>query len=51
MKGESCQKPLTITIEESNALRYVAGYVCRKIQKKIKSSSLAHKDDMILFFE
>lgn len=41
-----------ITKEEENALRYVAGYVCRKVQDKIKSSSLASLPDrevMVLF--
>lgn len=38
-----------ITKEDENALRYVAGYVCRKVQTKLKSSSLPCKDDMILF--
>ena len=38
-----------ITKEEENALRYVSGYVCCKVQAKIKHSSLAQKDAMILF--
>lgn len=38
-----------ITNDEENALRYVSGYVCRKVQAEIKSSSLPHKEDMILF--
>ena len=28
-----------LTYEESNALRYVAGYACHKLQKKIKTST------------
>ena len=38
-----------ITKEEENALRYVSGYVCRKVQERIKHSALAHKEAMILF--
>lgn len=39
----------SITKLDQNALRYVAGFICRKVQAKIKSSSLPRKDDMILF--
>ena len=38
-----------ISKEEENALRYVSGYICRKVQATFKSSSLLHKDAMILF--
>ena len=38
-----------ITWEEENALRYVAGYVCRKVQNKIAMSSLKDKEEMIQF--
>lgn len=38
-----------ISLEDENALRYVSGYVCRKVQVQLKSSSLPNKDDMILF--
>ncbi len=38
-----------ISKEEENALRYVSGYVGRKVQAKMKSSSLPHQDAMILF--
>ncbi len=38
-----------ITKEEENALGYIAGYVCRKVQGIIKSSSLPHEDKMLLF--
>jgi hypothetical protein len=38
-----------ITIDEENSLRYVAGYICRRVQAKLKSSSLQHKDVMVLF--
>lgn len=44
--AESPQCPLTH--EEENALRYVAGYVCRKLRKSLDSSSLPSKEDMIL---
>ena len=43
---ESPQCPLTY--EEENALRYIAGYVCRKLRERLESSSLPSKDDMIL---
>ena len=36
-----------MTTEEENALRYVAGYVCRKITAKLESSSASNKDDLI----
>ena len=34
--------------EESNALRYVAGYVCNKIKKKVLASKLPYKGDLLL---
>ena len=35
--------------EEENALRYVAGYVCRKVRVNLEASnSIPNKDDMIL---
>ncbi len=37
-----------MTLDEENALRYVAGYVCRKVQKKIEKSSHNYKDEMAL---
>ncbi len=37
-----------LTSEEANALRYVAGYVCSKVQKKIAASQHPHKDQMLL---
>ncbi len=40
-------QPCPLTWEEENALRYVGGYVCRKVQCKIKKSSLAHKAEML----
>ena len=36
-----------LTREEENALRYVAGYVIRKLVKKVHSSSFVNKDDLI----
>ena len=38
----------SISREKENVLRYVAGYVCRKLQNKIKKSSLPNKDDLVL---
>ena len=37
-----------ITREEENVLRYVAGYICRKICDKLQATSLPHKEDLIL---
>ncbi len=42
-------QPNRLTKHEENALRYISGYVCRKVQGKIKSSTLPHKEDMVLF--
>ncbi len=36
-----------MTFEEKNALRYVAGYVCRTLRKRLESSTIPDKDDMI----
>ena len=38
-----------ITKDDENVLRYVCGYVCRKVQAKIQSSSLPLKEEMVLF--
>jgi len=38
-----------MTREEENALRFVAGHVCRKVQKQLQSSSVANKEEIILF--
>ena len=38
-----------ITQLEENAICYIAGYVCRKVQETLRSSELPHKEDMILF--
>ena len=37
-----------LTCEEQNALRYVAGYVIRKLRERIDSSSNPRKDEMVL---
>ena len=39
-----------MTYEESNALRYVAGYVCNKI-KKILASKLPYKGDLLCLMD
>lgn len=39
--------PALMTFEEKNALRYVAGYVCRTLRKRLESSRMPDKDDMI----
>ena len=37
-----------MTLEEQNALRYVAGYVCRKVREHLETSHYDKKDDMII---
>ena len=37
-----------LTCQEQNALRYVAGYVIRKLRERIDSSSNPRKDEMVL---
>ena len=37
-----------LTFEEANALRYVSGYVCNKLRKKIMKSKLPSKGDLLL---
>ena len=37
-----------LTYEEGNALRYVAGYVCQKVKKKIEASTHPHKGVLLL---
>ena len=45
----SSNSPMSaLTFEEKNALRYVAGYVCRKVREQLESSSLSNKDELIL---
>ena len=47
---ENCvDQPSPITKEEEMALRYVSGYICRRVQEKIKASALPNKEDMLLF--
>jgi len=42
-------KPLPpLTHEEKNAIRYIAGYVCRKIHSRIKESSCPGRTEMML---
>jgi len=36
-----------LTYQEDNALRYMAGYVCRKVHHNINKSSSKDKDDMV----
>ena len=38
----------SLSFEECNALRYVAGYVSRKIKEKLESSSDDRKNDLVL---
>jgi len=47
-EGNSCAQNAVTNLEEK-ALRYVAGYVCREVQSKLKKSSLPQKEDMVLF--
>jgi hypothetical protein len=48
--SESPESKVTenLTREEENALRYVAGYVVRKVRSKLKRLSTPNKDEMIL---
>ena len=39
---------LSLTFEEENALRYVAGYVCYKLHTKLKASTNPRKDDLLI---
>ena len=39
----------SLSHEEESALRYVAGYVCRKVRNKLEATKHPKKDDMILF--
>lgn len=36
-----------LTFEEKNALRFVAGYVCRKVRTSLERSSIAGKNEMV----
>ena len=44
--AEHPDRPLTF--EERNALRFVAGYVCRKVRTKLEVSSIPEKEEMVL---
>ena len=48
VEGGSDAAVKSICREEENVLRYVAGYVCRKLRNKIEKSSLPNKDDLVL---
>ena len=37
-----------LTEDDQSALRYVAGYVCRKLKEKLEKASLPDKNDLIL---
>ena len=39
-----------MTWEEVNALRYVAGYICHKVQSKLAKSSVKDKEEMVLLW-
>ena len=44
-EDEHPNRPLSFV--ELNALRYVAGYICRKVKKQLDTLSLPFKDDMV----
>lgn len=47
--GHDCESPgRPLTHEEQNALRYVAGYIIRKVQQKLEKSTHPRKDEMVL---
>ena len=37
-----------LTVEETNALHYAAGYVCHKLRKRLESSTHPQKEELIL---
>ena len=37
-----------LTVEETNALHYAAGYVCHKLRKRLESSSNPRKEELVL---
>ena len=46
---DHCESPgRPLTHEEQNALRYVAGYIIRKVQQKLEKSMYPRKDEMVL---
>jgi len=40
--------PSAITEREKNSIRYTAGFVCRKLRKKIKRSAHKYKDEIVM---
>lgn len=48
VESESTDTSGPMTHIEENTLRYVAGYVCRKVNTKLAASKHPNKDDMIL---
>ena len=44
--GEECNEPIMTHVEE-NALRYVIGFICRRLKEHFESSSDDNKDDII----
>ena len=47
--GQSSTTVEPVTYEEGNALRYVAGYVCHKLRKKITASKLPLRGKLLLY--
>ena len=39
---------MTSSYEEQNTLQYVAGYIIRKVQRKLETSTHPRKDEMVL---
>ena len=46
-KFEEPLVPEDITYDDANVIRYAAGYVCRKVMKKIEKSSSANKQNLM----
>ena len=46
--SQSTSSSSAITEREANAIRYAAGYVCKKLQKKIEMSKHKYKEEMVL---
>ena len=47
--NDTSKQPSPLTNNEANALRYVAGYVCRHLRKKIEASAHPLKEEMVLY--
>ena len=45
------EQVVELTRAEENALRYAAGYVCKQVSKKLKSSTDPSKQDLFLCME